>query len=25
VDEERFKKVWDKYVYSLNGTYQMND
>ncbi|MBU1711819.1 MAG: acyl-CoA dehydrogenase [Proteobacteria bacterium] len=25
VDEERFKKVWEKYVYSLNGTYQMNE
>jgi acyl-CoA dehydrogenase len=25
VDEARFKRVWDKYVYSLNGAYQMHD
>jgi acyl-CoA dehydrogenase len=25
VDEARFKKVWDKYVYPQNGAYQMNE
>ncbi|MBU1181525.1 MAG: acyl-CoA dehydrogenase, partial [Proteobacteria bacterium] len=24
-DEERFKKVWEKYVYPLKGAYQMNE
>jgi hypothetical protein len=25
VDEERFKRVWDRYVYPLKGAYQMNE
>jgi acyl-CoA dehydrogenase len=25
VDEERFKRVWEKYVYPLNGAYRMNE
>lgn len=25
LDEERFKRVWEKYVYPLKGAYQMNE
>jgi len=25
LDEERFERVWEKYVYPLKGAYQMNE